>query len=249
MAADPGPHAARPVKPKALNYALIPAAGTGSRVGGELPKQYRDIAGRPMICHALETFAKCEQIARVFVVIEASDAHFERLPLSALASQRIECLRVGGASRHESVENGLEALGHRLDDDDWILVHDAARPGLSQAMLERLITAVGVDAIGGILALPVADTLKRAQGELPARSLETASRVGLWQAQTPQMFPYRALRDALQSARAKGKTVTDEASAIEMAGGAPLLVLGHCFNFKVTYADDLQLAQMILAPA
>jgi 2-C-methyl-D-erythritol 4-phosphate cytidylyltransferase len=231
---------------RAVNYALIPAAGSGSRLGSTLAKQYRDISGRPMICFALETFAACARIERIFVVIEAADLQFDAIPLSDRARIKVEALRVGGKTRHESVENGLTALHQRVNDSDWMLVHDAARPGLPSAMLERLIAEVGDDEVGGLLGLPVADTLKHSGAGHPVRSISTASRATLWQAQTPQMFRYRMLLDALVNARAAGQQVTDEASAIELAGRAPLLIHGHRFNFKVTYPDDLELAALLL---
>jgi 2-C-methyl-D-erythritol 4-phosphate cytidylyltransferase len=234
------------VSASAANYALIPAAGSGSRLGSALAKQYRMISGRPMICYALETFAACAAIRRIFVVLEAGDEHFGNVPLSPQATAKVEALRVGGKTRHESVENGLAALSGRVGDADWMLVHDAARPGLSGAMLEDLIAGVGDDEVGGLLALPVADTLKEAVDGPPVRSIATAPREALWQAQTPQMFRYRALREALSAARGAGRTVTDEASAIEMTGHAPLLIQGHRFNFKVTYPDDLELAALLL---
>ncbi len=228
------------------HFALIPAAGSGSRIGGAQAKQYRDVAGKPMICHALETFAAASRIEHVFVVISEDDQEFEALPLSHLARQRCEALRAGGPTRHASVENGLTALASRVAMEDWILVHDAARPGLSVDMIDRLIDAVGNDSAGGLLALPLADTLKRGSGDAGPRSINTVSRDGLWQAQTPQMFRHGALLSALSRARIENRVVTDEASAMEQAGARPLLVVGHVRNFKVTYPDDMLLADQLL---
>ena len=199
-----------------------------------------------MICHALETLAACAAIERVFVVIASDDAEFAELPLSALARRRCEALGVGGATRHDSVENGLLALASRVEPLDWILVHDAARPGLSQTLLARLIESVANDAVGGLLAMPLADTLKRERSAGAPRSAETVPRSGLWQAQTPQMFRHQALLRALQQSRLRGEAVTDEASAIEQAGLEPMLVLGSARNFKVTYPDDMALADLLL---
>ncbi len=199
-----------------------------------------------MICHALETFAACAAIERVFVVIAKDDAEFARLPLSHVARARCEALEVGGPSRHASVENGLHALATRVDPLDWILVHDAARPGLSQELLTRLIERVADDAVGGLLAMPLADTLKREREGPAPRSATTVPRGGLWQAQTPQMFRHRTLLAALAQSRERGEAVTDEASAIEQAGLEPLLVLGSARNFKVTYPDDMALADLLL---
>ncbi len=233
-----------------MNYALIPAAGSGSRIGEGRAKQYREIAGQPMICHALETFAACAAIERVFVVIANDDIEFASLPLSQLARARCEALGVGGASRHASVENGLTALASRVEPLDWILVHDAARPGLSQNLLALLIESVADDDVGGLLAMPLADTLKRERVATSPRSAprtgETVPRSGLWQAQTPQMFRHQTLLQALQQSRLRGQAVTDEASAIEQAGLEPMLVLGSARNFKVTYPDDMALADLLL---
>lgn len=199
-----------------------------------------------MICHALETFAACAAIERVFVVIAGDDAEFAELPLSPLARRRCEALAVGGPSRHASVENGLHALLSRVMPDDWILVHDAARPGLSQTLLAHLIESVENDAVGGLLAMPLADTLKRQCAGSAQRSALTLPRNGLWQAQTPQMFRHKTLLDALQQSRLRGDAVTDEASAIEQAGLEPMLVVGSARNFKVTYPDDMALADLLL---
>jgi len=236
----------------AANFALIPAAGSGSRLGGGRAKQYREVAGQPMICHALETFSACPAIARVFVVISREDDEFESLPLSSRARHQCEALRVGGASRHASVENGLAALRERVAKADWILVHDAARPGLTGELLSHMIETLKNDAVGGLLALPLADTLKRQEPGASAgheRSAATLERAGLWQAQTPQMFRHADLLLALQRARLDGAAVTDEASAIEQAGQKPRLVVGSMRNFKVTYPDDMQLADQLLRPS
>jgi 2-C-methyl-D-erythritol 4-phosphate cytidylyltransferase len=234
----------------AANYALIPAAGSGSRIGAGQAKQYRLIAGRPMICHAIETFAACERISRIFVVVSADDSEFDVLPLSQSARLRCEPLRVGGASRHASVENGLNALAGRVDETDWMLVHDAARPGLSVSLLEHLLKTLENDPVGGLLALPLADTLKRQASDAAGteRVAATVERSGLWQAQTPQMFRHKTLLAALQKARLQNATVTDEASAIEQSGQMPRLVTGSMRNFKVTYPDDMILANQLLRP-
>ena len=227
-------------------FALIPAAGSGSRIGSTRAKQYCDIGGKPMICHALETFAACSRIERIFVVISDGDQEFAALPLSDSARNRCESLMAGGPTRHASVENGLAAIAPRISGDDWIMVHDAARPGLSIDLIERLIDSVAEDAAGGLLALPMADTLKRASPEDLPRSLNTVARDGLWQAQTPQMFRHAALLAALTRARIENRVVTDEASAMEQTGVKPLLVVGHVRNFKVTYPDDMLLADQLL---
>ncbi len=218
-------------------FALIPAAGSGSRVGHDLPKQYQQVAGKPLIAHALAAFAAVPEVQACHVVIAPHDAHFERLGLPA------GVLRVGAASRHQSVLNGLDALTAHIGDGDWVMVHDAARPGLTAELIHRLIAALHDDPVGGLLALPLADTLKRARDGLV---LETVPRSELWQAQTPQMFRYGLLRRALRSAVDSGLAVTDEASAIEALGLQPRLVQGSVRNFKVTWPEDLRLAQALL---
>lgn len=216
--------------------ALIPAAGHGSRFGSATPKQYLLLAGRPLLAHTLDVLCGCAGIDDVAVVISPGDEWFDGF----VWPERVQVLRVGGASRAESVANGLAALA--ADEDDWVLVHDAARCCLSPDALQRLLDDVGDDAIGGILAQPVADTVK--QGKV-GRIAATVPRDGLWLAQTPQMFRAGLLAEALQDAA--NPAITDEASAIELLGHAPRLVVGEAQNFKVTWPGDLALAGAILA--
>ena len=218
-------------------YALVPAAGSGSRMGSELPKQYLELSGHPMIYYALTTLCSCPQIKTVFVVLAPDDEYFKHHDWSHCAG-KLEPLYCGGLTRAESVANGL--LVSELEPDDWVLVHDAARPCLTQAHLEKLITELRDDAVGGILAVPVADTLKRS--DAMQRIESTESREKLWQAQTPQMFRAGLLAQALQQCKA----VTDEASAIEALGLQPKLVAGDTSNFKVTYPLDIRLAELLL---
>ncbi|WP_371322570.1 2-C-methyl-D-erythritol 4-phosphate cytidylyltransferase [Dechloromonas sp. ZY10] len=225
------------------HFAIVPAAGSGSRFGAEQPKQYLDLLGRPLIFHTLQTLVTCPEIERVWVVLSPEDDWWSQYDWSELGS-KLETLRCGGATRAASVGNGLKAAAMVAADDDWILVHDAARPCLSQAMLQALFAELASDPVGGILAVPVADTLKRA--DAAARVAATEPRDGLWQAQTPQMFRYGRLCRALENARAAGREVTDEAGAIEGDGMAPRLVRGDSTNLKVTYPADLVLAAMIL---
>jgi 2-C-methyl-D-erythritol 4-phosphate cytidylyltransferase len=221
-------------------YALVPAAGSGSRMGSELPKQYLDLAGRPMIWHALSTLCACPNIKTVFVVLTPEDEYFRRYDWSHCAG-KLEPLYCGGVTRADSVANGL--LAADMDADDWVLVHDAARPCLSQHLLSHLISELRDDDVGGILAVPVADTLKRSDGQ--QRIEYTEDRSVLWQAQTPQMFPAGLLAQAL----AQCKTVTDEASAIEALGLHPKLVASDSSNFKVTFPQDIKLAELLLRSA
>jgi 2-C-methyl-D-erythritol 4-phosphate cytidylyltransferase len=218
-------------------FALIPAAGVGARSGATLPKQYLPLAGKPMLRHVLETFAASTAISQTFVVVSAEDACID-----ALASDLASCsiVRNGGATRHASVLNGLLAMRAQVDDADWVLVHDAARPGLTEELIARLIAALRDDAVGGLLALPLVDTLKRAGSD--GRVLETVPRAAMWAAQTPQMFPYGLLRRAL----AQAVDVTDEASAMEALGLQPKLVEGSPRNLKVTVPHDFALAELYL---
>jgi 2-C-methyl-D-erythritol 4-phosphate cytidylyltransferase len=221
------------------HYAIVPAAGSGSRFGSEKPKQYLDLLGRPLIYHTLAALTACPDIERVWVVLAPDDPWWPQYDWSGLG-HKLETVRCGGATRAESVTNGLQAAAMVATDDDWILVHDAARPCLSAAMLERLFTELADDPVGGILAVPVADTVKRADAE--QRVAATEPRDGLWQAQTPQMFRYGQLQKSLKNEI----SVTDEAGAIEAAGLKPKLVRGDSTNLKVTWPADLALAAMIL---
>jgi 2-C-methyl-D-erythritol 4-phosphate cytidylyltransferase len=227
-------------------FALIPAAGYGARMDHQLPKQYLPLAGKPMIYHAINTLCRSAAINRVFVVLSPEDPEWRKHDWSGF-DDKLTVLYHGGATRAESVCNGLAAaskigLACPIDDEDWILVHDAARPLFTQSQLNRLIAEIGDDPVGGLLAVPVADTLKRSGGD--KRVVQTESRENLWQAQTPQMFRYRMLLNALS-----GNTqanVTDDASAIEALGLHPRLVHNQDFNFKVTYPQDLELAELIM---
>jgi 2-C-methyl-D-erythritol 4-phosphate cytidylyltransferase len=222
------------------HFALIPAAGVGARLGAGYPKQYLPIAGKPMLLHVLETFAASPLIGHVFVVASAEDAYIREVLASVpLLTSRVSVIFEGGETRQQSVLNGLRAIREQVGDADWVLVHDAARPGLTVELIARLVNALKDDAVGGILALPVVDTLKRAEGE---RSIATVSRAGLWAAQTPQMFPYALLRRALKQT----SDMTDEASAVEALGLQPKLVDGSPRNFKVTLPQDIALAELYL---
>ena len=221
------------------HYAIVPAAGSGARFGSEVPKQYLDLAGRPLIHHALAALCHCNLIDRVWVVLSPEDEWWGAYDWASLGP-KLHAVYCGGRTRAESVANGLTAAAGVLADDDWILVHDAARPCLSQEMLVALCDELADDPVGGLLAVPVADTLKRTDSE--QRVVATEPRDGLWQAQTPQMFRYGVLREALAGTFG----VTDEASAIEALGLKPRLVRADSTNLKVTYPADLRLAALIL---
>jgi len=227
---------AAPITPRC--HALLPTAGSGSRAGTDVPKQYQPIAGRPMVQHTLNVLRAVSRIQHCLVVIAPDDRHWRDLP-------GIEAARCGGDSRAESVFNGLQALRESgANDADWVLVHDAARCLLTPALVDRLIDACVDDPVGGLLALPLPDTLK---AEDRGRVQHTIDRAHKWLAQTPQMFRLGALHAALGASRATGFAgVTDEASAMEMAGHPPRLVPGSARNFKVTYPDDFALAEAIL---
>ena len=221
-------------------FGLIPAAGTGSRFGGELPKQYQPLHGRALVSHAIDSLADETPITRVYVVHAQDD---RRIAQVTGGSGRVVALACGGATRAESVKNGLAALRGELRDDDWMLVHDAARPCLPKDALRRLLHEVADDPVGGLLAIPVADTLKRAGPD--TRVSETEPRDGLWQAQTPQMFRFHILRAAF--AQADIEHITDEAQAVEGLGLRPRIVPGSRTNFKITFPEDLGLVAAVLA--
>jgi 2-C-methyl-D-erythritol 4-phosphate cytidylyltransferase len=221
---------------------LIPAAGSGARFGGLAPKQYSLIGAKTMLQHAVEALLAVAELDTVFVVLAPEDDRFRRLDWSDCGN-RVAPLYCGGATRRDSVLNGLIAASADIDPVDWVLVHDAARPCLALQDVRRLIASVLQDDTGGILAVRVADTLKR--GDAEQRIIATESREGLWQAQTPQMFRHGDLLRALGAAA----DVTDEAAAVEAIGGRPRLVEGSQRNLKVTYAADLELAALILAAA
>ncbi len=212
-------------------------------MAGEAPKQYLPIAGRPMLWHAIR--AVCvPPVEAVFVVLAPDDTAFAGHDWSAFGG-KVEPLYCGGESRRDSVYNGIVAAGSVMNADDWVLVHDAARPCLSRSDLQRLIDECANDSIGGLLALPVSDTVKRAgKDEAGAqRIVGTEDRTQLWLAQTPQLFRAGLLGQALR--QAKG-AVTDEASAVEQMGLRPRLVAGSRENLKVTYPEDLGMAEAIL---
>lgn len=203
----------------------------------ELPKQYLPLAGQPMIAHALDTLCSSPDISTVFVILAPDDNIFHTHDWSRFGD-KLQPLFCGGERRSDTVLNGL--IASELEPDDWVLVHDAARPCLTHAHLAGLIAALRDDAVGGILAVPVADTLKRAD-DLD-RILRTENREHLWQAQTPQMFRAGLLAQALQ----QPGSFTDEASAVEALGLQPKLVPGTSSNFKVTYPQDRLLAELLL---
>ena len=233
-------------------HALLPTAGTGSRLGGELPKQFQQLAGKPMVSHALEAFKASPQIQSIWIGVSPGFVENPILQTITKTESGIHVVPTGGPTRQETVRNTLEAmLKTGIPEDDWILVHDAARPGITPSLIDKLISAVQASNSGGILAVPLADTLKHADldsvvaGNIP-RSEKTIPREHLWQAQTPQMFGLKQLHDALEDAIRLEADVTDEASAIELTGAKPLLIEGAARNFKVTHPADWELMQLLL---
>jgi 2-C-methyl-D-erythritol 4-phosphate cytidylyltransferase len=218
---------------------LIPAAGVGARMGASSPKQYLKIGGKPMLRHTLDAFQSSDLIAHTFVVVSPDDPFID----AVAPHHGVTVLRCGGASRMESVKNGLAVLANTLSSRDWVLVHDAARPGLTAELIEKLITATSDHDVGGLLALPVVDTVKRC---IDGEACGTVPRNGLWLAQTPQMFRFQLLREALQAAT-DPNSITDDASAVEALGLSPKLVEGHPRNLKVTLPEDIRIAEMYLA--
>jgi len=223
-------------------FALIPAAGVGARMAADGPKQYLTIAGKPMLRHTLAAFLDSPLIAHTYIVVSPADGQIDAALAGLAPGSAVTVLRCGGATRMDSILNGLRALAGSVADDDWLLVHDAARPGLTPALIARLVAGVGADPVGGLLALPVVDTVKRQSGA----GVGTVARAGLWLAQTPQMFRYQLLLQALAAAT-DASQITDDASAVEALGLAPKLIEGHPRNLKVTLPADIRIAEMYLA--
>lgn len=223
-------------------HILIPCAGTGSRAGTAQPKQYQIIAGAPMVMHTVQAMARVGGVASGWVILAPDDAFVWPETGWPAHFRRLAC---GGASRAQSVFNGLQAmLAAGIDGQDWVLVHDAARCLVESESVERLIDTCRQDAVGGLLALPLPDTLKTEAG---GRVVDTVAREHKWLAQTPQMFRLQALHDALAAVAESGFAgITDEASAMERQGRMPRLVEGSAQNFKVTYPADFALAEAIL---
>ncbi|MBK5967411.1 MULTISPECIES: 2-C-methyl-D-erythritol 4-phosphate cytidylyltransferase [Thiorhodovibrio] len=229
-------------------WGLIPAAGVGRRFGAAVPKQYLKLDGRRVIDHALDRFLAHPGIRGCAVVLHPDDPYW---PEGPHASNPAVLRADGGAERCHSVRNGLDALAAVADEQDWVLVHDAARPCLRRADLDALLAVLADDEpVGALLAVPVHDTVKRARtAEMAERTLvaETVPRADLWRAYTPQAFRLGELREALDRALENGQLVTDDASAMELLGRSPRLVEGHSDNIKITRPEDLALARFFLS--
>ncbi|MFA5810385.1 MAG: 2-C-methyl-D-erythritol 4-phosphate cytidylyltransferase [Thermoleophilia bacterium] len=225
-------------------WGLIPAAGVGLRMSSTKPKQYLLLRGRPVILHTLERLCHYPRLSGVMVGISTQDHYWQAHETEAERLPKFLGTYPGGETRAHTVLNGLKALAAHAHENDWVLVHDAVRPCVRLSDIDALVSAVESGKEGGLLALPLADTVKRAnKGNCVA---ETVSREGLWRALTPQMFRIGVLRAALERALARGEEVTDEAGAIEAASGHPRLVAGHADNIKITLPGDLALAELFL---
>jgi len=222
-------------------WVVIPAAGIGARMCADRPKQYLPLAGKTVIEHTLACFSDSPSIAGIVLALAAGDPYWPQLDVRM---GKPLLIADGGAERCHSVQNALRLLAQHAAEDDWVLVHDAARPCLGRADLSALLDALQDDAVGGLLAVPVRDTMKRE--DRTGRVQSTVERAGLWHALTPQMFRLGLLQAALDKALADGLAVTDESSAIEHHGLRPQLVAGCADNIKITRAEDLALAEFFL---
>lgn len=226
-------------------WAVVPAAGCSRRMQGSGAKQYLVVQGQPVILHTLQRLRRLPALQGLVLVLNPHDTQWPALATdSFLSGDSTIRSCAGGQDRSRSVMNGLDSLAGEADEQDWVLVHDAARPCVRHSDMLKLLDAVAGHPAGGLLAVPVADTLKRADASTEVEA--TVARDGLWAAQTPQLFRFGMLRDALQRAHRDGITVTDEASAMEHAGHRPLLVAGSPDNIKITLPQDLRFADLIL---
>ncbi|MDU0810600.1 MAG: 2-C-methyl-D-erythritol 4-phosphate cytidylyltransferase [Burkholderia sp.] len=224
-------------------FSLIPCAGIGSRSISPIPKQYRTLLGRTLLHYTLSAFNECNEFLQTLVVLAPEDVYFDYRYFEGM---NFIVQRCGGQSRQASVMNGLLALEEfGANGSDWVLVHDAVRPGITPKLIRSFVKTLKNDPVGGIVALPIADALKRvsASGEVVECS---KPRDRLWKAQTPQMFRIEILKNAILFAQQKGYELDDEASAMELAGYMPRIVYGSFRNFKVTYPEDFDLAEAIL---
>lgn len=221
---------------------MVPAAGIGSRMGADIPKQYLEINGQTILALTLQRLAAHPRIEAVMVAVSAHDERYSALAPKLSSKCQSVC---GGKERCDSVFAGLEALAQTADVNDWVLVHDAARPCLRIADIDHMLNTLKESEVGGILAVPVRDTLKR--GNSDNFIADTVERSQLWHAQTPQMFRYGLLHGALRDAINDGVVVTDEAQAVERTGLTPRLINGHADNIKITHPDDLTFAGLVLA--
>ncbi|WP_020408266.1 2-C-methyl-D-erythritol 4-phosphate cytidylyltransferase [Hahella ganghwensis] len=222
-------------------WVIVPAAGIGRRFGGLVPKQYLTLNGKSVLEHTLDQLLRVPQIECIWLPVSDSDSVW---PTIAPRYQNRVISVAGGAERADSVLNAMRAISGEARDDDWVLVHDVARPCIRLQDIEKLISSVANSDVGGLLAVPVADTLKMAEND--GRVKSTIPRENLWRAYTPQMFRFGLLWRGMQEALNGEISVTDEASALELLGYKPLLVEGHSDNIKITHPQDLALAELFL---
>lgn len=229
------------MKKKQNIWVIIPAAGVGRRMASDIPKQYLTLNGKTVIEHSLSLFDAHESVSEIVLAISKNDEYWPSLNVNL--SKPLHIVN-GGKERCDSVLNGLIFLEGIANENDWVLVHDAARPCLRVDDLTLLLSELQQHDIGGILAVPVRDTMKRSDSNNIIK--ETVERENLWHALTPQMFRFKILKDSIESALNKNKSVTDEASAVELAGFQPVLIQGHADNLKITRPEDLTLAAYYL---
>lgn len=227
-------------------WAIVPAAGVGSRMQADIPKQYLSLAGKPILQNTLERLARSLDFAKIVVTLNPQDPYWPKLQEDGQIQTRDLPLKIadGGAERCHSVLNGLKAIADEAQSDDWVLVHDAARPCVRKADLQNMLETLEACGHGGILAAQVKDTMKR--GDESGCVVQTVERENLWHALTPQVFPYGELLKAYTAVLETGNLVTDEAMAIERAGGKVKLVPGAQDNIKITRPEDMQLAELYL---
>lgn len=221
-------------------FALIPAAGVGQRMGVATPKQYLQLADKLILQHVMDVFSVCPAIEHVYVVLSPHDGLIDEYVATRKIQlhENVTFLRCGGQTRRDSVLNGLKSVSSVISTKDWVMIHDAARPGITPDLIQSLMDTVRDHPVGGLLALPIVDTVKRSENSL----VKTVPREGLWAAQTPQMFRYDVLMEALR----QNPEVTDESGAIEAMGLSPKLVEGHLCNIKITRPADMALVEMFL---
>ena len=223
-------------------WAVVPAAGAGRRMAMDIPKQYLPLYGSTVLEHTLNTLFACQRIEGVVLALSADDDYWPEIA-PGFAGKNLTCI-AGGVERCHSVFNAVHHLHGFADSHDWVLVHDAARPCLRAADLNELIETLAGEDCGGVLGVPVSDTMKRLDAE--DRVVETVDRRRLWHAQTPQMFRLGMLLPALERALLRGGEITDEAAAMELVGYRPRMVRGHADNLKITVPSDLALAEFYL---
>ena len=228
--------------PKSNKYwVVIPAAGIGKRMGDDIPKQYISVCGKTVIEHTIDNFISRNEIENICISISESDNYWPTLPISK--NEKI-ITTIGGSERYESVYNGLRAIQDKATEDDWVLVHDAVRPCLKKSIIDRLITDISSHDVGGILALPCSETMKRVNNSNEVE--ETINRQTAWRAQTPQMFKYKKLLLAIEKVINEDIFITDEAMAMELSNHKPIVILGDENNIKITHKTDLKYLELFL---